>query len=96
MPGSTLTEAWIAVQAASAAEQSAARALDNEEQTRRSQRALVGLTKQHDAAMVVLDDALKALAMELAKASKKETLRTHNMPDTAFLVAAENAIGQKP
>jgi hypothetical protein len=62
-PSTPLADAWIAVQAASAKEQSAALALENERQNRRSQRALLGLKAQHDAALVVLDDALKALAL---------------------------------
>jgi hypothetical protein len=65
----TLTTAWRAVMDASVKEQNAAAA--NSELQVRSQRARAGLTDQHDSALAELDTALKALAAELAKASKK-------------------------
>jgi hypothetical protein len=68
MSSTPLTGAWIAVQAASAKEQSAALVLSNSEG--RSQRARLGLTAQHDAALAELDVALKVLA--LAQASVVE------------------------
>jgi hypothetical protein len=67
MASTPLVAAWIAVQAASAKEQAAALVLSNPDQKMRSQRALLGLMAQHDAALVLLDDTLKALALAQRK-----------------------------
>ena len=54
-----LVSAWFALNDAYAAERSAARVLSNPDHHRQSERAIVGLTQQHDDALVALDAALK-------------------------------------
>jgi hypothetical protein len=71
MASTPLATAWIAVQAASAKEKSAALALENEELQRRSPRARQGLVAQHDAALDELEAALKVL---LALAVKRSSV----------------------